>query len=141
MNAGVAQQFAGRLVDAEMTLSAALDGARTALGWSAPTTQALRYHLADCRLDLHHMEEVDRLLDGLSAEELNAAQIQQDWDGRLLYEAGRLALFDGQYDKALPALQQAAAIIAAKNPDGHISGASIRRLIIEAGRLRRPSTT
>lgn len=70
MNAGVAQQFAGRLVDAEMTLSAALDGARTALG-----------------------------------------------------------------------LQQAAAIIAAKNPDGHISEASIRRLIIEAVRLRRPSTT
>jgi non-specific serine/threonine protein kinase len=141
MNAGVAQQFAGRLVDAEMTLRAALDSARTALGWSAPTTQTLRYHLADCRLDLHHREEVDQLLDGLSAEKLNAAQIQEDWDGRLLYQAGRLALLDGQYDKALPALQQAAAIIAAKNSDGHISEASIRRLIIEAGRLHRPSTT
>jgi eukaryotic-like serine/threonine-protein kinase len=135
MNAGVAQQFAGLLVDAEMTLSAALDRARTALGWSAPTTQALRYHLADCRLDLHHTEDVDQLLDGLSTEKLNAAQIQEDWDGRLLYEAGRLALLDGQYDKALPALQRAAAIIAAKNPDGHISEASIRRLIIEAARL------
>jgi eukaryotic-like serine/threonine-protein kinase len=87
----------------------------------------------------------DQLLDGLSAEKLNAAQIQEDWDGRLLYEAGRLALFDGQYDKALPALQQAAAIIAAiiaaKNPDGHISQTSLKRLIIEAGRSHRTSTT
>jgi non-specific serine/threonine protein kinase len=141
MNAGVAQQFAGRLVDAEMTLRAALDSARTALGWSAPTTQTLRYHLADCRLDLHRTEEVDQLLEGLSAEKLNAAQIQEDWDGRLLYQTGRLALLDGQYDKALPALQRAAAIIAAKNPDGHVSEASIRRLIIEAGRPHGRSTT
>jgi hypothetical protein len=141
MNAGVAQQFAGRLVDAETTLSAALDHARATLGWSAPTTQALRYHLVDCRLDRRNTVEVEQLLDGLSAEKLNAAQIQEDWDGRLLYEAGRLALFDGQYDKALPALQQAAAIIAAKNPDGHISQASLKRLIIEAGRPHRTSTT
>lgn len=139
MNAGVARQFAGGLVDAEMMLRAALDSARTALGWSAPTTQALRYHLADCRLDRHQTEEVDQLLDGLSAEKLNAAQIQEDWDGRLLYEAGRLALFGGQYDKALPALERAAAIIAAKNPDGHISQASIEHLIIEARRAHRPN--
>jgi eukaryotic-like serine/threonine-protein kinase len=141
MNAGVAQQFAGRLADAETTLSAALENARAALGWSAPTTQALRYHLVDCRLDRRRTVDVEQLLDGLSAEKLNAAQIQEDWDGRLLYEAGRLALFDGRYDKALPALQQAAAIIAAKNPDGHISQASIKRLIIEAARPHRTSAT
>lgn len=141
MNAGVAQQFAGRLVDAETTLSAALENARAALGWNAPTTQALRYHLVDCRLDRHRTDDVEQLLDGLSVEKLNAAQIQEDWEGRLLYEAGRLALFDGQYDKALPALQQAAAIIAAKNPDGHISQTSLKRLIIEAGRPHRTSTT
>jgi hypothetical protein len=43
--------------------------------------------------------------------------------------------------EALPVLQQAAAIIAAKNLDGHISEASIRRLIIETGRLHRFSAT
>jgi eukaryotic-like serine/threonine-protein kinase len=133
MNTAVAEQFAGHLVDAEAALSATLDSARTSLGWSAPTTQALRYHLADCRLDQRHTKEVIQLLDGLSAKTLNAAQIQEDWDGRLLYESGRLALLSRQYDKAIPALQQAAEIIAVKNPDGHISEASIRRLIAEAG--------
>jgi len=136
MNAGVAQQFAGSLGDAETTLSAALDSARTVLGWGAPTTQALRYHLADCRLDRRETKEVGQLLDGLSAEALNAAQIQKDWDGRLLYEAGRLALFTHQYDSAIQALQRAAEIIAAQNPDGHITEASIRQLIAQAGQQR-----
>jgi eukaryotic-like serine/threonine-protein kinase len=133
MNAGVSQQFAGRLGEAETTLSSALEGARSLLGWAAPTTQALRYHLADCRLDRHQTNDVDRLLDGLSAEILNAAQIQKDWDGRLLYEAGRLALFNRRYENAIQSLQQAAEIIAAKNPDGHVSEASIRQLIAQAG--------
>ena len=133
MNTGVAQQFAGHLGEAEATLRTALDDSRIALGWSAPTTQALRYHLADCRLDRRQTNEVDRLLDGLLAETLNAAQIQKDWDGRLLYQAGRLALFTRRYDNAIQSLQQAAEIIAAKNPDGHISEASIRQLIAEAG--------
>jgi len=136
MNAGVSQQFAGRLVDADTSLSAALNSARTVLGWSAPTTQALRYHLADCRLDQRQTKEVYQLLDGLTAETLNAAQIQQDWEGRLLYEAGRLALFTRQFDKAIPALQHAAEIIAIKNPDGRVSETSIRRLIAQAGRER-----
>jgi eukaryotic-like serine/threonine-protein kinase len=121
------------LEDAEAALGTALDSARTALGWDAPTTQALRYHLADCRLDRHQTNEVDRLLGGLSAESLNTAQIQKDWDGRLLYEVGRLALFTRRYDNAIQSLQQAAEIIAVKNPDGHITEASIRQLIAQAG--------
>jgi serine/threonine protein kinase len=133
MNAGVSQQYAGHLEDAEAALGTALDSARTALGWDAPTTQALRYHLADCRLDRHQTNEVDRLLGGLSAESLNTAQIQKDWDGRLLYEVGRLALFTRRYDNAIQSLQQAAEIIAVKNPDGHITEASIRQLIAQAG--------
>jgi eukaryotic-like serine/threonine-protein kinase len=136
MNAGVSQQFAGRLDEAETTLSAALDSARTLLGWDAPTTQALRYHLADCRLDRRQTNAVDQLLDGLSAETLNVAQIQKDWDGRLLYEAGRLALFTRRYDNAIRSLQQAAEIISVKNPDGHITEASIRQLIVLAGQRR-----
>jgi tetratricopeptide (TPR) repeat protein len=136
MNAGVSQQFAGRLDEAETTLSTALDSARTMLGWGAPTTQALRYHLADCRLDRRQTNDVDHLLDGLSAATLNVAQIQKDWDGRLLYESGRLDLFTRRYDNAIRSLQQAAEIIAAKNPDGHITEASIRQLIAQAGQQR-----
>jgi hypothetical protein len=133
MNAAVAQQLAGRPVDAETALSKVLDRARTSLGWSAPTTEALRYHLADCRLDQRQTKEVNQLLDGLSAETLNAAQIEADWDGRLLYESDRLALLNGQYDKAVRTLERAAEIIAIKDPDGRISEAYIRRLIADAG--------
>ena len=136
MNAGVSQQYAGSLVEAETTLKTALDSARTALGWVAPTTQALRYHLADCRLDQRQTREVDHLLDGLSTETLNSAQIQNDWDGRLLYQSGRLAFYARHYEESVQALQKAAAIIAAKDPDGHISEASIRQLIAYAGQQR-----
>jgi serine/threonine protein kinase len=136
MNAGVSHQYAGHLTEAETTLNAALDSARTALGWTAPTTQALRYHLADCRLDRRETGGVDRLLQDLSADSLNAAQIQQDWDGRLLYESGRLAFFNGRMDQAVPTLQRAAEIIAAKNPDGRVSEASIRQLLAQAAQPR-----
>lgn len=76
------------------------------------------------------------MLDGLSTETLNSAQIQNDWDGRLLYQSGRLAFYARHYEESVQALQKAAAIIAAKDPDGHISEASIRQLIAYAGQQR-----
>jgi hypothetical protein len=83
MNAGVSRQYAGHATEAESELSATLDTARAALGWTASMVQGLRYHLADCRLDLHRTTGVQALLDGLSTTALNESQIEPDWDGRL----------------------------------------------------------
>jgi DNA-binding winged helix-turn-helix (wHTH) protein len=134
MDKGLSLQFAGRLDDAEVSLNASLDVAQTALGWTAPTTETLRYHLADCKLDQRQTKDVDHLLAGLSVDALGAAQLEEDWDGRLAYQSGRLALFTGQKDRAIPILRRAAEIIAAKNPGGRITDASIRELIAEAER-------
>ncbi len=64
---------------------------------------------------------------------LNESQIEPDWDGRLAYERGRLALYTGDISTARTLLLRAEAIIGAKNPDGRVSVAAVRRLLQRAG--------
>ena len=128
-NAGVARQYAGELARAEASLAKTLTLARTVLGWTHPTTEGLRYHLADCRLDLRRTPGVERLLDGLSVRALNEGEIESDWSGRLMYEQGRLALYTGDAKRAVPMLRTAAREIAAKGSNGAISVGAIRKLI------------
>lgn len=99
---------------------------------SAPLRQSLRYDLADCLLDLGQDAEVPALLDGLSAETLNAAQPQNDWPGRLAYQRGRLALRTGDRWTAIQQLTTALLVITARNPEGPIPPAKIRALIGDA---------
>jgi serine/threonine protein kinase len=131
MNEGVSLQLAGHLAQAELTLSSALDTAQTRLSWDAPTTESLRFHLADCRLDLRSTKDVDHLLADLTVETLNTSEIETDWPGRLAYEAGRLALFKGQVEVATPILQRAAQTLTSEGPDGRIFRASLQRLMAE----------
>jgi non-specific serine/threonine protein kinase len=131
-NAAVARQYAGHFGEAEKELATTLETARAALGWTHPTVQELRYHLADCRLDQHRANSVGELIDALSPEALNEAEIEPDWDGRLAYEKGRLALFSGDAGSAIPLLETAVRIIGEKNPDGRVTKADIERLIQEA---------
>ena len=132
LNGGVARQYAGEAAQAEDELSSALQTSRTAAGWDSPTTESLRYHLADCRLDQHKTVGVKELMDGLSAATLNEAQIETNWEGRLSYERGRLALYSGDREHALPLLQVAASYLAKEAFDGRINEATVASLIQEA---------
>ena len=136
MNAGVARQYSGDPGAADIELGVTLQDARAALGWSNPMVQVLRYHLADCRLDQQNTRGVRELLEGLTIADLNSSQIEPDWEGRLAYEEGRLALYSHDRQRAIPLLETAAQIIAAKNPDGRVTEALIRRLIQDARRAR-----
>lgn len=128
-NAGVARQHAGQFGKAEASLAKTLALARTALGWTHPTTEDLRYHLADCRLDFHRTLDVNKLLDGLSIRVLNEGEIESDWTARLAYERGRLAFYAGHMKQAILLLRTAEKDIAAHDPNGPISVAAIRKLI------------
>lgn len=128
-NAAVSRQYAGQSVQAERSLAQTLSVARTALGWTHPTTEDLRYHLADCRLDRQSTGGVERLMDGLSARVLNEGEIESDWTARLAYERGRLALYTGNVKQAILLLRAAEKEIAAKDQAGPISVNAIRKLI------------
>lgn len=141
MNAGVAEQYAGDPSAADVSLSATLALSEVALGSSHPTTESLRYHLADCRLDEGRTAGVGQLLSGLSAPVLNEGQIEPDWDGRLAYQQGRLALLTGEKSRAIPLLELAAKIIGTRNPTGRITVAAIQRLLHSAGASLSTSVT
>lgn len=94
--------------------------------------QWARYQLASCRLQQRRTDGVAALLQGLQAETLSHSQVLPDWEGRLAYQRGRLALYTGQRVQALALLETAATIIAAKNPEGPISEAMIRALMAGA---------
>jgi hypothetical protein len=128
-NAGVARQYAGQSVQADGSLTAALAVAHAALGWTHPTTEDLRFHLADCRLDRRRTRGIGKLLTGLSVPVLNEGEIESDWVGRLAYEQGRLALYTGHAGRAVPLLQTAVRAIGTTDPDGPIRVAAIRNLI------------
>jgi non-specific serine/threonine protein kinase len=133
LNGGVARQYAGEAAQAEAELSSALETSRSAFGWNNPTTESLRYHLADCRLDQHKTAGVKDLVEGLSVVALNEAQIETDWEGRLSYERGRLALYSGDRQRALSLLQAAATSVAKVPFDGRVGEATVLRLIQQAG--------
>ena len=135
-NAAVSRQYAGQPAQAEALLVQTLAVARTALGWTHPTTEDLRYHLVDCRLDRRRTHGVDRLMDGLSARVLNEGEIEKDWAARLVYQRGRLALYMGRTKQAVLLLETAEKDIAAKDPNGPISVDAIRKLIRAAQALK-----
>lgn len=131
-NAAVSRQYAGQLDAAQAAFGKALALARTALGWTHPTTEDLRYHLADCLLDLRRTMGVDTLMDGLSVHVLNEGEIESDWAARLAYEKGRLAFYAGHMQEAVQLLQGVATQIAARDPNGPIRLAAIQKLILSA---------
>jgi DNA-binding winged helix-turn-helix (wHTH) protein/tetratricopeptide (TPR) repeat protein len=128
-NTALSLQYAGNVRAAEKEFSFQLEAAKAALGWAHPTVQTLRYHLADCRLDLQRADDVENLLRDLDVAKLSEAEIEADWEGRLAYQQGRLALYAGEASRARPLLEKAAGIIAKLNPDGHITETMVRALI------------
>lgn len=139
MNVGVAEQYAGNDAQAEPSLAATLSLSQNALGPSHPMTEVLRYHLADCRLDERKTAGVGELLNGLSPVVLSEGQIEPDWDGRLAYEQGRLALFAGESQRAIALLETAADVIGKKNPTGRVSVRAIQRLLQAARSTHSPA--
>jgi eukaryotic-like serine/threonine-protein kinase len=135
---GTARYHQGQIAVAEAIFRRALGLARSALAPTHPSVQLIRYNLAASLLDLHHGEQVPPLLDGLTPQALGMAQEEPDWEGRLAYQAGRLALQQGDRMSALASLTKAGEIIAAKNPDGFITPDMIGALIREASGGKEP---
>ena len=141
VNVGVSLLYSGQTAAAQTELAGALDEASAALEWTNPIVEHLRFHLADCRLDLNHTNGVAHLLAGLSVQTLNEGEIESDWGGRLAYEAGRLLLETGDPAAALPKLESAASIFAANHSKGHITESQILSLIEKERQKGRHSST
>jgi non-specific serine/threonine protein kinase len=133
-NEALALMYAGSTARAATIFRNTLDTARTFLPAGAPRIQALQYNLAYCELDLRRdAAGIASLLQDLDPVVLGAAQQAPDWEGRLAYQRGRLALMQGHYDMARTLLGKALDIIAERNPDGSIAPAKIRKLIEQLG--------
>lgn len=132
ISAARAYMFIGAYAPAEALFLDALRDARIGNNEDSALVQSARYQLANCRLEQRRTDGVAVLLQNLQADALARAQVAPDWDGRLAYQRGRLALYTGQRAYALALLETAATIIAAKNPDGPISEAEIRALMASA---------
>ena len=131
-SAALAYVGMGRYGEAEQLFIDTLRDVRVDNAEDSASVQWNRYQLAHCRLQQRRTDGVAALLQGLQADTLGHAQVLLDWDGRLAYQRGRLALYSGQRVQALALLETAATIIAAKNPDGPISEAAIRALMASA---------
>jgi hypothetical protein len=104
--------------------------AREFLPQTAPRVQAIRYHLADCKLDLQQADgEVAQLLADLDPGTLMVAQQESDWEGLLQYQRGRLSLLQGRPAEARESLSKALQIITECDPSGVISPRKIRALL------------
>jgi eukaryotic-like serine/threonine-protein kinase len=128
-NLGVDRHHGGHPADAEPILRSALAHVRSIVEAASPQSQQVRYALADCLLDLRKPAEVPALLGGLEPDALTAAEQSSDWDGRLAYQRGRLALLTGDPAKARALLEQAAGLLATHHSRGRISEATVRRLL------------
>ncbi|PKB23476.1 protein kinase domain-containing protein [Janthinobacterium sp. 64] len=131
-SAALAYVGMGRYGEAEQLFIDTLRDVRAGNAEDSAAVQWNRYQLANCRLQQRRTDGVAALLQGLQEDTLGHAQVLLDWDGRLAYQRGRLALYTGQRAQALALLETAATIIAAKNPEGPISEAAIRALMASA---------
>jgi tetratricopeptide (TPR) repeat protein len=127
--AAAARQLAGHAAAAEQLFEKALADARKTMAESDPLVQTLRFHLADCRLDLRHGAGVPALLDGLSVTALNESEIETDWAARIAFERGRLALLQGDGAAARELLAKAQAGFAEPGGEGRFSAAAVRRAL------------
>jgi DNA-binding winged helix-turn-helix (wHTH) protein/serine/threonine protein kinase len=135
-NVGMSTQYAGRPADAEPVYRSALSAARQLFAEDEAQVQTLRYHLADCLLDLDRPAEAGPLLAALSPAILNQSEQESDWPGRLDYQAGRLALARGDTASALALLDKAAHEIDQDDDSGGDRSllAKLRTLVRDAGR-------
>jgi eukaryotic-like serine/threonine-protein kinase len=93
---GIGEQYRGNLTKSEQLLRTALTRARVNLPDSNALNQHIRYALADCLLDMRRANEAAPLLAGLVIDRLYEADVTPDWPSRLEYQAGRVALANGE---------------------------------------------
>lgn len=129
----------GRTDEAVTLLREAWSDSKGVADETSPTVEIIKYRLADCLLDLHQPQQAAPLLDGLKPETLKLAQIEEDWEGRLAYQAGRLAMQQRKPIEAVTLFEKALAIISEKNPDSLTPPPMLERLIDEAKAAVKPS--
>jgi non-specific serine/threonine protein kinase len=132
LNAGESWHYAGDLPHAENALRLLTHAAEQSLGSDHPIVSTIRYHLVDCQLDRAGALDPRQLamvaddLARLDPAVLNRSELEPDWDGRLAFQRGRLALRLGRTAEGLRELEQARVVIEARHPDGRINAARIR---------------
>lgn len=135
-NLGIARHHGGQPAAAEPVLRDALTRVRAIVKDDAPQAQQVRYALADCLLDERKPAEVAALLAGLQSDALNTAEQAPDWDARLAYQRGRLALQTGDKDAARAALAEALRLFELHHSAGRINAATVRELLDKMKRER-----
>jgi eukaryotic-like serine/threonine-protein kinase len=135
-NLGVARHHAGQPADAEPVLRDALARVRAIVKNDAPQAQQIRYALADCLLDERKPAEVAALLAGLQPEVLNSAEQAPDWEARIAYQRGRLALLTGDKDSARIELEAAQRLFELHRSSGRIDAGTVRELLNTSTRER-----
>jgi non-specific serine/threonine protein kinase len=131
-NLGMARLHAGRAADAEPLLRAAWRQLGEEAGDEVPRVQGIRYHLADCLLDLGRVGEAAPLLERLDVDSLNVAEQQPDWPALIDYQRGRIALARGAWPQARALLAGAAAALAPHDAEAHITRAKALALAAKA---------
>jgi non-specific serine/threonine protein kinase len=137
INIARCQSHLGDFAAAEGTLRPALVSARKAYRDDDPIVQGLRFGLLDALLDQRKTEGVAALLQGLDAKALATQMIANDWDARLRLQQGRLLLLQGDFARALEALQEAQRVMRARGGDDRFPDAVVQRYIDEARAGRR----
>jgi eukaryotic-like serine/threonine-protein kinase len=128
-NIGMSLLHEGKSSEAEKIFLDDLAIARPAFDKTDPVIGFISYYLAAARLDQNKTDGVAELLEGLVPEKLQIAQQEPDWDGRLEFQAGRLACLKEDHAHALELLRDAKRIIDEKDPGGVISDDTLDRLI------------
>ncbi|MDE2148775.1 MAG: winged helix-turn-helix domain-containing protein [Gammaproteobacteria bacterium] len=135
LNAAVSTEYAGDALAAEPIYRRALAATRGILDENAPLVQSIRYHMASCLLDLKRPGEAAPLLAGLQVGQLNLSEPEPDWNGRLAFQSGRLALQTGHPRRAVQLLETAEKLIGANEPDGGEISLSLIRDRLQAARI------
>lgn len=103
----VALHKLGKLQQAADKLTEALALAHGALAADHPMVLLIRFHSAGVRLDQGQTQGVAELLVGLDPAVLNQAEPEPDWEARLAFQRGRLAVLRGDRAQAGTLLGQA----------------------------------
>jgi len=126
---GQARLRGGHPVAAEKVMRDAIAAGQAHFRPEMPLMQSLRFYLAESLLDQQRVDEVPKLLLGLTPAALNMAELEPDWAARLDFVAGRLALMQGDKGKARVFLQKALAGSAGAPNDGFLETPKIQAFI------------
>lgn len=107
---------------------------------NSPRVQSIRFQLAFALLEQLKAEGVKALLDGLDPEALKQAVQADDWEGKIIYLRGRLALLEGRFEEACTLLQEAQRRLASIDERSIFAPSQVRHWLAKARTARSRSS-